>query len=140
MRRITGSESAQVFELERRLGSRTFRQVMTPAGKRLLRPERLENLLLQRGRISQEESERLQLVQSNARAIENLERKNADKPRWKVRRAIRDWLENGKAPGIDYKNQDQETKQNQQRAIRALRYLGVDPSEGTYYVRRRKAA
>lgn len=140
MRRVSGSESTQILELERRLGQRTLRQLLTPSGERLMRPDRLDNLILGTGRIRPGDAERLALIQSNARAIENLERKNSDKPRWKTRRAIRDWLHNGKQKGPNYQDQDQETKQQQQQAIKALRYLGVDPSEGTYYVNRRKAA
>jgi hypothetical protein len=102
---------------------------------RLMRPERLRNLTEGRGRISAAERERLALIQTNAPLLEKLSEKNRDKKPVQVRRALKDWIKSGKQKGEPYEKDSART----QAAIRALSFLGVDPSEGTYYVRKRKS-
>lgn len=111
---------------------------MTGAGEsdRLMRPARLANLSRGSGRLTEGEAERLILVSGNAQLIENLALKNQSKRPYKVNRALRDWISSGKAKGVRQTEIDADKKR---RAIRALGFLGVDPSEGTYYVRKRKA-
>ena len=141
MHRISSPESERISELSSRLGPLEFRTLMSETGgpTRLMRPERLDNLIAGRGRISKAEQERLALIQTNAPLLENLSKKNANrKQQFKVRHALRNWLVSGKAKAVPYSEQDKEAKENQQRAIKALRFLGIDPSEGTYYVRKRK--
>lgn len=139
MNQVTATDAKMIRELSSRLGSVEFRQLLTGEGQRLMRPERLENLSTGKGKISDEEMARLQTIHTNSAAVKNLLRKGAGKKRpYRTRRAVRDWLYNGKDKGVDYQSQDTETKEAQLKAIRALRFLGVDPSEGTYYVRKRK--
>ena len=140
MQRISPQESERISELSSRLGSLEFRTLLSQTGgtKRTMRPERLGNLTAGRGKITEAEAERLALISANAPLLENLSRKNQGKNKQKTRRALREWLTKGKEKGVRYSDQDKETRDEQQRAIKALRYLGIDPSEGTYYVRRRK--
>lgn len=139
MHRISAQQSVRISELQERLGSARFRTLMTESDRRLVRPERLTKWMQGSGRISPEEAERLAVISTNASLIEILARKNEHKRSFKVNRAIRDWVTTGKAKGVNYKDQDSETRAKQQAAIKALRFLGIDPSEGTFYVRKRKA-
>lgn len=140
MDRITPAQAARISELSNRLGSARFRTLMTAdSERRLVRPERLENWRAGHGRLTPQENERLALVSANASLIEILARKNEQKRTFKVNRSLRDWIANGKAKGVPYKEQDADTRAKQQAAIKALRFLGVDPAEGTFYVRKRKA-
>jgi DNA-binding CsgD family transcriptional regulator len=111
---------------------------MSVGDRRLVRPERLSNWEQGRGKLTPEEADRLALISSNASLIEILARKNESKRSFKVNRSLRDWIANGKGKGVPYKEQDAETRAKQQAAIKALRFLGIDPSEGTFYVRKRK--
>lgn len=141
MDRISPQESGRISELSSRLGNLELRTLLSDTGgtKRLMRPERFNNLTSGRGRISAAERERLALIQTNAPLLEKLSAKGEGKQKSKVNRALRDWITLGKGKGVSYKDQSEDEKREQQRAIRALRFLGVDPSEGTYYVRKRKA-
>lgn len=136
MQRISASDSTRISELVSRLGDRTLRQLLTPESKRLVRPERLQNLRAGTGRLSQADRERLRLVSANANQLVALKAHGKGKAEWRVNRAMSNWITNGKPKGVDYNSQDAETKSNQLRAIKALRYLGVDPQDGKFYVRR----
>jgi hypothetical protein len=131
--RVTRQERAQIVELENRLGSVRLRTILTQSDSRLMRPDRLERLESGSGTLTASERERLRLAKSNANLIENLARKNKSKRSYKVNRALRDWVESGKARGAGGQSVD-----DKERTIRALGYLGISPSEGTYYVRGRK--
>jgi hypothetical protein len=52
---------------------------------------------------------------------------------------LRDWVAHGKAKGVRQDKADDLEMQKKRRAVKALGYLGIDPSEGTYYVRKRKS-
>lgn len=136
-RKVTASESERITDLATKLGPLRFRTLMTGAGEsdRLMRPERLRNLQRGSGTLTEGEIERLQLVSGNVTLVQNLAQKNPSKRPYRVNRALRDWIAHGKAKG-DISKQDPTKKH---RAIKALGFLGVDPSEGTYYVRKRKA-
>lgn len=138
MKRVTPQEAARISELANRIGSTRFRTLITDPNSRLIRPDRLSNLQEGRGKLSASEREALALVSTNSVAVENLARKNGGKRPHKVNRAIRTWLLNGKEKGVDFKEQEADTRERQLNAIKALRFLGIDPGEGTYYVRRRK--
>ena len=134
--RVTASDAARISELSDRLGSLTFRTLLTGtegASKRLMRPERLDALVAGRGKLSEAERERLQLIATNAPAIRNLRKKNAEKREFKVNRALRNWVTGGKTK--DQKKTDSDAELD---ATKALGFLGVNPSEGSYYVRKRK--
>lgn len=132
MERISAQDSARIQQLQARLGSQTFRTLMSQENRRIIDPRRLARWTEGRGILRSEEQERLALISANAPLLENLARKNEKKARWKRNRAMRDWIAHGKASGED-------NEPDAKKAIRGLRFLGVDPSEGTYYVRKRKA-
>lgn len=136
MERISRQESERISDLSSRFGGLEFRTLMSDTGgtSRLMRPERLRNLAGGRGRISAAERERLALIQTNAPLLEKLSEKNKQKNPTKIRHALRDWIKYGKQKGEQYPG----SKEDQQKAIRALGFLGIDPSEGTFYVRKRK--
>lgn len=140
MQRISASQSAEIKELLTHIDSLTLRTLLSEEDKRTLRPDRLQNLIEGRGRISRSEVLRLEDIRTNRVAIQNLSRKQAGKRKYEKPRKIRQWLYHGKAKGVDYKDQSTETKDDQLQAIKALRFFGIDPSEGTYYVRKRKLA
>lgn len=137
-KKVTAQESERITELATRLGPLRFRTLMTGAGEsdRLMRPERLRHLESGSGTLTEGERERLELVSGNVQLIGNLAKKNTNKRAYKTNRALRDWISHGKAKGVIQDKSDEEKKH---KAIRALGFLGIDPSEGTYYVRKRKA-
>lgn len=136
--RVTPQEAARISELADRFGSTRFRTLITNPNSRLIRPDRLSNLREGRGKLSASEREALGLVGTNSVAVENLARKNEGKRPYKVNRAIRTWLLNGKDKEVIYGEQEADIRERQLAAIKALRFLGIDPGEGTYYVRKRK--
>lgn len=139
-RKVSAQESERISELATKLGSVRFRTLMTGAGEsdRLMRPVRLANLTRGSGTLTEGEQERLQLVSGNALLIENLAKKNPEKRPYRVNRALRDWIAHGKAKGVPPGKTDHDLEKKR-KAVKALGYLGIDPSEGTYYVRKRKA-
>jgi hypothetical protein len=143
MRKVTAQESRDLATLVDRLGSVRLRTLLTEEDSRLLRPDRLLNLTAGRGRISESEASRLRLVKRNAREIELLarketkdEKKGRARKAHKVNRALRDWLTHGKERGIAYGDQESDIKADQITAIKALRFFGVDPVKGQYYVKK----
>lgn len=136
--RITTGQVAQVGSLTDKLGSLTLRTILTGNNQRLMRPERLANLAAGRGRLTEAERERLELASENSRALGTLKKRGKEKRPTRVNRGLRDWLIAGKERDVDYQSQEPDEKKDQLKAIRALRFFGVDPSKGTYYVNRRK--
>lgn len=142
MQKISRSDAARIRQLEQDLGSRLVRTVLTSPSKRLMRPERLEHLTSGRGRLSPDERQLLNRLSANKQSVkrlsekQTLEQKHGKKGReFKKNRAIRDWIQQGKERDAP-RPTDAEGKIDEQKAIRGLRFLGVDPSEKTYYVRK----
>lgn len=147
---ITRGEAKRIRALERDLDDYTFRLLMTGGNNRLMRPERLENLKAGRGKLQPWEKERLSLISRNAPAIGALKERREDQPLYSSRKkqlatqtkdravghALKDWLLRGKDKETVYDTQDRKSKSRQARAIRALHFLGIDPTEKHYYVRK----
>lgn len=136
MKRISAREAERLSALQSKLGDRTTRQILTPEGNRIIRPERMRNLLAGRGRLSESEAQQIENATRNASSLTALKKRGEGKREFKVNRALRDWLSTGKAKGVDYKSQSTDEKERQLKAIKALRFLGIDPSDGTFYVRK----
>lgn len=104
-------------------------------------PARMEHLASGTGRLSPREREQLAEIQQNKTAIQGLgkraDKESANKP-WKGNRAIRSWMLHGKEKGAANAPLGSPKRTGENEAVRALFFLGVDPSEGTYYVKRRK--
>lgn len=125
-------ETRQISELQTRLGSLQFRTLMGKEGARIMRPERLANLAAGRGKLTAPEREQLARIQTNRAAISNLT-KRGDKRGIKssrTNRAVRTWLLHGKERDQKRRKDDEEL-----RAIRALRMLGVEVDEGHFYLK-----
>lgn len=130
--RITPDEAERIRELTTRIGDRRFRTILTNEGARLMRPERLTNLQSGSGRLSEADRKALDKAWSNRVAIQNLG-KRGDKlghKDFKTNRAIRTWLLHGKGSDQKRRKDDKELQ-----AIKALRFLGIDPDDGLYYLR-----
>lgn len=141
MKRVSQREANEISELANRLGDRRFRTLMAPEGKRIVSKQRLANLSAGRGKLTETERQRLGDIETNSRAIQALGKK-ADKESpgrpYLGNRAIRTWLNHGKEKGVQRAAKGTSTRAGENEAIRALFFLGVEPSEGTYYVKRRK--
>lgn len=138
MKRVSAQDSARISQLSNRLGDRTLRTLLTSESKRLMPPERIANLRAGTGKLSDAERDRLRLVSENANQIRALKSRaeSHDKIEWKINRAIRDWVNNGKERGIPYDMQSKDEKEQQLKAIKALRFFGVDPQDKTFYVKK----
>lgn len=136
----TGDESQMIANLEGRLGSQQLRTLLAsenvgaahPERSRIVSPRRMERWLSGGGRLSEEEAARLRLIAKNARNIEGLTKRGEKKSLNPTRtnRAIRTWLFHGKEKDAKRRKDEDEL-----RAIRALRMLGVDIDLGTYYIK-----
>lgn len=135
MKKVSASEQERIASLSAKIGDRTLRQILTPEGKRIIRPERLRNLAAGSGRLSEAERNQLANVTRNSNSLAALKKRGSGQE-FKVNRALRDWLNNGKQKGVDFKDQEASERESQLKAIKALRFLGVDPSDGTFYVRK----
>ena len=139
MKRVSIGDRQRLADLEARFGNVEVRTLLTGEGNRLVRPERFQHLLSGSGRLSEAESERIKLLSTNSNQIKALLKKNENKKsQYKVRRAVRTWVTQGKSKGVDFKTQSAEDRERQIAAIKALRFLGIDPGDGTFYVQRRK--
>lgn len=145
MKRVSASDALRLRQLEQRLGSRLVRTVLTDSNRRIMRPDRLERLSAGRGKLSDNERERLERLSINAQSVEKLSKKegqgnghNRLSKVTKKNRSIRDWLVHGKERGAP-RPDDLPGKTDEQKAIHGLRYLGVDPSEKHYYLRKVRA-
>lgn len=136
MKPVSGAERERLEQLSSRLGDRTLRQLLTPEGKRLVRPERIRNLSGGSGRLSEWEREQLRNISRNSNALVSLKKKGSGKREFKTNRALRDWLNTGKEKGVKFHDQEKDIREKQLTAIKALRFFGVEPNDGTYYVRK----
>lgn len=153
-RSLTKDEEKTVRELEQSFGGRTLRTLLRPENPDQQKPERtrmlsvnrMANLAAGRGRITEGEAERLALLRRNRQAILALEKRGEKLGRmnFQTNRAIRTWLEHGKQRGtketgrMSFRKdiQSRHMKKDEEiRAIRALRFLGVDVNDGTFYLK-----
>lgn len=130
--RVTPDDAERIRELTLRVGDRRFRTILTNEGARLVRPERLANLQAGRGRLSAADKAALDKAWSNRVAITNLGKRGDKLGRkdYRTNRAIRSWLLHGKGDSQKRRKDDKELE-----AIKALRFLGIDPDDGLYYLR-----
>lgn len=135
MNRVTGSQSKRIAGLQSSIGDRTLRTLLAGDSKRIMRPERLAHLSSGSGRLSEAEAEQLERVSKNVGNIKALKRRGKNRRDFQANRAIRTWLTNGKRKGVDISLDDELGQERKRKAIRALRYLGVDPDDGAFYVR-----
>ena len=137
---ISAGDRKLVLKLEKQLGSKTLRTLLSPEATGAAKPERarivsnrrLGNLSSGTGKLSPEESARLAQINRNVADINRLKGKGQKQGQrdYQTNRALRTWLQRGKEKG-EGKSPDQ------LRAIRALRFLGVDVDSGKYYVKRK---
>ena len=130
--RISSEEAQRIEKLRSQLGARQLRTLLGEEKKRMMRPERIERLSSGRGKLSDRERKTLLQIEKNSVNIRNLtKRGNArDIQEFKTNRAIRTWLLHGKEKDAKRRKDDDEL-----RAIRALRLLGVDVDLGTFYIK-----
>jgi hypothetical protein len=131
---VSHHEAQRIAELTDRLGSRTVRTVLTGEGNRIMRPERLANIYGGTGRLTPEEKQRIELLSANAQQIEWLARKGEQRGNleWKNNRALRDWMIHGKEKGQGRRRD----RERELKAIKSLRYFGINPASGRGYVRK----
>lgn len=136
--RITRGQAHRIRELERELGDRTLRTLLTGGNERLMRPERLENLKSGRAMLKPWERERIALVRENRAGLKALVEKKEIKEsqQYKVNRAARTWLVMGKESDIAYDMQPRKQQRKQQRVVRALKFLGYDNLKDAPYIRK----
>lgn len=148
--KVSRADASRIRKLERELGSETTRRLLTGGNARTMRPERLANLEAGKGKLKPWEHERLLAVSHNTASVKALKRRDDKETRLTAKgkelsegerqrradRAIRAWLVRGKEKDKRYDAQTLATKRQQQKAIHALRYFGVDPTEQHYYVRK----
>lgn len=133
--RLTNQEAVQIRKLSSDLGERRFRTLMQGSSRIDAPPisrKQYDNWIQGKGSMSYEQQHRLRLIQSNSGLLKRLAQKSEGKSASKSNRAMRDWLIFGKERSTPY------DKGSRMRAIIGLGFLGVDPSEGTFYVIRRK--
>lgn len=140
MQRVTPQQSEQIQKLEVRLGSLRFRALMTGENQRLMRPERLENLLEGHGRLSERERAQLGLIRRNSNKLVNLakresprERKGLRRREYEVNRELKNWLQHSK-PKEQRTDEWKEDDLHWWLALEALDYFDVDVDDKTYYV------
>lgn len=139
-RPATKAEAETIRDLQSRFGVQQFRTLFPGENRDLKHPERTrmldsrraERLASGRGKLTTDEAQRLKMLSKNARAIEQLSargKKLGHKER-QTNRAIRTWIEQGKGKDAKRRKDDDEL-----RAIRALRFLGVDIDAGIFYLK-----
>ena len=133
MKRISLSDAERLSELRSTLGDRTLRQLLTQEDKRLLRPERLRHLEAGSGKLSERETEQLRNISQNATKLKALKKRGSGRQEFKVNRSLRTWLNQGKAKDEPVGEMDIDQRN---RVIKSLAFLGVDPQDGTFYVRK----
>lgn len=132
MERVSRQQAQRISQLSNQIGERTLRTLLATGDKPILKRSRLENLERGTGKLTQTESDRLARISDNVASIKRLESKSADKREFKRNRSIRDWIVYGKERDTPYE------KGTGTKAVKGLYYLGVDPTDGTYYVKIRK--
>lgn len=140
-RTISASDAAQVKDTVSLLGEDTVRQIFRTQGKRLPSKQRLANLEKGTGKLTPAEKGRLNRIVRNRNALSRLQESGEDRGRLHDKRkrqlsqsytnraidhALKAWLLNGKQPGKDYRTQHPSDKKKQQKAIKALLFLGID--------------
>lgn len=139
-KQVSASQSDDIRKTVELLGGDTVRQIWRTEGKRLPSRARLANLEKGTGKLSPSEKARLNQIVRNRNALSRLQesgegntyldtRKREYSKSTKDRRishALKAWLLNGKEPGKDYRTQHPSDKKRQQKAIKALLYLGID--------------
>lgn len=138
--RISAGDQKLIAKLETQLGSKTLRTLLSPEAAGQDRPERtrivsnrrLANLSSGKGKLTPEETAQLARINRNVADLNRLKSKGAKKGQkdYQTNRALRTWVQHGKQKGG-------EKTPEQLRAIRALRFLGVDVDSGKYYVKRK---
>lgn len=139
--RVSSQEAARFREAANLLGGDTVRQIWRSEGKRLPSKERLANIERGTARLTPSEKARLNRIARNAPALSRLQESGEergllhDKRKRQLSRrytdraiahALKDWMLHGKEPGKDYRTQHPKAKKSQQKAIKALLFLGVD--------------
>src|SRR5581483_2231546 len=106
-----------------------------PERTRIVSRRRLGNLLGGSGRLTDSEAKRLQLLRTNVQSIQALSKRGEKEGRkpFQVNRAIRSWIDHGRPPRTPRRDKGPD----ELRAIRALRFLGVDTDDGLFYVKGR---
>lgn len=140
-RRISSADAAQVKDTVSLLGEDTVRQIFRTEGKRLPSKQRLANLEKGTGKLTPSEKGRLNRIVRNRNALSRLQESGEERGRLHDKRkrqlsqrytdraidhALKAWLLNGKEPGKDYRTQHPSDKKKQQKAIKALLFLGID--------------
>lgn len=151
--RITRSLSSDLAKAEKELGAETVRRLMTPKGGRLLRVDRYANLKAGTGKLQPWEKARLVKITKNRSALGALQgrfeergtlysaKKRSLAASTKKREgdsALKDWLLHGKQAGVEYDSQSKAKRRDQIRAVKALKFLGVeslDSDDGDIYVK-----
>jgi hypothetical protein len=126
---------------------------MTKQGGRLLRVDRYDNLKAGTGKLQPWEKARLVKITKNQTALGRLQDINQERGALyssKKRRladstkkrsadsALKDWMLHGKQAGVEYDSQSPKKRRDQIKAIKALRFLGVEyesPDDGDIYVK-----
>ncbi len=141
-RRIPRPEESDSLQfLSTRLDERQLRVLLRAENNDLTKPEktgmisrrRLANLLGGSGRLTEAEAERISFLRKNSQQIQSLNKRGRKEGRkdYQVNRAIRTWVDHGKG-------KDEAKTPEQIRAIKSLRFLGVDPDDGIFYVKGRE--
>lgn len=106
-----------------------------------MRPERLANIERGTAKLQPWEKTRLIQITKNRNALSRLQESSEERgPLYSSRKrklatstkkravdkALKDWMLHGKQAGIDYQSQSVRKKKQQQKAIHALKFLGVD--------------
>jgi hypothetical protein len=137
---VTRGQAQRVRQLERSIGDEYTLRILLSGGKqRLMRPERLQNIKAGTAKLQPWEAERIKQLQVNQSALGRLAKTEGDlsKPQQRQRgKALKDWVTKGKEKETPYDTQNPKQKRKQQRAIKALYFLGVEPDQGHYYVRK----
>lgn len=138
--RVSSAEAARIKETVEMLGGDTVRQIWRTEGKRLPSRERLANIEEGTGRLSPSEKARLNQLYRNRNALSRLQESGQENAYYdaykreytkstkdrRIAHAMKSWMLHGKQPGVDYRMQYPGDKKKQQKAIKALIYLGID--------------
>ena len=131
MQKVTPQQSRRIRELESKLGERTVRQLLSGSENRLLDRRRFHNLTGGNGKMSASDVERLQLISRNSNSLSALKKRGSGKREYQTNRAMRTWLTKGKEKSVSGQSSD-----DKRDTIHALGFLGVDPQDGTFYVKK----
>jgi hypothetical protein len=151
--RITSALSSDLAKAEKELGAQTVRRLMTRQGGKLLRADRYANLREGTGKLQPWEKARLVKITKNRTALDALQEKGEDRgtlyspkkrplaastKKREMDSALKDWMLHGKQAGVDYHSQSKAKQRDQIKAVKALKFLGVeslDADDGDVYVK-----